>query len=337
VTNVSGRLGVGVVGLGAWGEVHVQAWRSLPLIQVTAVCSRDQARAREISRRFGVARCYATPEELAADTDVDIVSVVNHEQGHLRAVLAAVSQRKPVLVEKPIATSLEDARAMVDAARGANVPLMPGHLLRFDARLATVKDRLDSGEMGQVASIYARRLIPRDRYATYQRTHPALNAAIHDVDLALWFANSQPKTVRAYERNVQGGAAPDVLWATIEFASGALAVLESLWLVPEQAGVWLDAETEIVGSRGMARVRFPSDALTLWLERGLTLPDTTLAPTAQGAMSGALCDQFAYFARCVAAGTPPTRVTGDDALRALELTMAIIDSSAAGREVRLDA
>jgi UDP-N-acetylglucosamine 3-dehydrogenase len=334
---VTGHLGVGVVGLGAWGEVHVQGWRSLPLIQVTAVCSRDPARARAIAERFGVERCYATPEELAADPNVDIVSVVNHEHDHRRAVLAAVAARKPVLVEKPIATTLDDARTMVHAARAANVPLMPAHLLRFDARLAAVKDRLLSGELGEVASIYARRLVPRDRYATYQRTHPALNAAIHDVDLALWFADSDPKTVRAYERNVQGGAAPDVLWATVEFASGALAVLENLWLLPEQAGIWLDAETEIVGSRGMARVRFPGDTLSLWLERGPLTPDTTLVPVTQGAMSGALCDQFAYFARCIAAGTAPTRVTGEDALRALELTMAIIDSAAAGREVRLDA
>ncbi|MCA1646623.1 MAG: Gfo/Idh/MocA family oxidoreductase [Chloroflexi bacterium] len=333
---MTGRLGVGVVGLGAWGEVHVQAWQGLPLVQVSAVCSRDPVRAQDIAHRFGVDRCYGTPEELTADPDVEIVSVVNHEQDHQRAVLAAVAQRKPVLVEKPIATSLDDARAMIDAARAASVPLMPAHLLRFDARLATVKDRLVSGDLGEMASIYARRLIPRDRYATYQRTHPALNAAIHDVDLALWFADSRPKTVRAYERNVQGGAAPDVLWATIEFASGALAVLENLWLVPVQAGVWLDAETEIVGSRGMARVRFPSDALSLWLERGPSLPDTMLASVAQGAMSGALCDQFAYFARCIAAGVPPARVTGEDALRALELTLAIIDSAAAGRELRLD-
>jgi predicted dehydrogenase len=226
---------------------------------------------------------------------------------------------------------------MIEAARSADVLLMPGHLLRFDARLAIVKDRLDSGELGEVASIYARRLIPRDRYSTYQRTHPALNAAIHDMDLALWFADSRPKSVRAYERNLQGGATPDVLWATIEFANGALGVLENLWLVPEQAGVWLDAETEMVGSRGMARVRFPSDTLTLWLERGSSAPDTTLVPIAQGAMSGALCDQFAYFARCVAAGETPRRVTGDDALCAMELTMAIIDSASTGREVHLEA
>ena len=96
---MSAGLGVGVVGLGAWGEVHVQAWQSLPLIQVTAVCSRDAARARDIAERFGVPRCCATPEELAADHDVDIVSVVNHERDHLRATLAAVDRRKPVLVE----------------------------------------------------------------------------------------------------------------------------------------------------------------------------------------------------------------------------------------------
>jgi predicted dehydrogenase len=188
-----------------------------------------------------------------------------------------------------------------------------------------------------VVSIFARRLIPRDRYATYQRTHPALNAAIHDIDLALWYADSPVTVVRAHERNIQGGQAPDVLWATIAFASGALGVIENLWLMPEQAGVWLDAETEVVGSVGMARVRFPGDTMSLWLESGPQAPDTTLVPVAGGAMHGTLCDQFAYFARCVVTGSPPTRVTGADALRSLEVTLAIIESAATDREVRLPA
>lgn len=331
------RLGVGVIGLGGWGEVHVQAWQSLPLVKVQAVCSRRPERATEIAQRFGIARCYSTPEELVADPHVDVVSVVNDERAHRPAVLAAVAAGKPVLVEKPIATRLDDARAMVEAAETAGVPLMPAHVLRFDTRLAMLKDRLLVGELGRVVSIYARRLIPRDRYATYQRTHPALNAAIHDIDLALWYADSPVTAVRAYERNIQGGQAPDVLWATIEFASGALAVIENLWLVPEQAGVWLDAETEVVGSDGMARVRFPSDAMSLWLQRAPQAPDTTLVPIAGGTMQGALCDQFAYFVRCVVAGDPPTRVTGGDALRSLEVTLAIMESAASNREVRLGA
>jgi predicted dehydrogenase len=331
----SKTLGVGVVGLGAWGEVHVQGWQSLPLVRVQAVCSRSPERARDVADRFGVPRCYTTPEELAADPEVDVVSVVNDERDHLGAVLAAVAARKPVLVEKPIASTLADAHAMVDAARANGVPLMPGHVLRFDTRLAMLKDRLDAGELGAVASIFARRLIPRDRYTTYQRSHPALNAAIHDVDLALWYASSPATSVRAYQRNIQGGQAPDVLWATIEFASGALAVIENLWLLPEQAGIWLDAETEVVGNLGMARVRFPSDALSLSLSTGPLAPDTTLAAVAGGAMQGSLCDQFAYFLRCVEAGRPPERVTGEDALRSLEVALAIIESAATNREVRL--
>lgn len=333
---MTSRLGVGVVGLGTWGEVHVQGWNSLPLVDVRAVCSHDPKRAAVIAERFGVPRSYATPEELASDPSVDVVSVVNHERDHLRAVLAAVNQRKPVLVEKPIAVTLEDAQAMVEAAHAADVPLMPGHILRFDARLAALHERVAQGDLGQVASIYARRLIPKQRYATYQRTHPALNAAIHDIDLALWYTASPPVAVRAWERNIQGGEAPDVLWATIEFASGALAVVENLWLLPETAGVWLDAETEVVGSRGMARVRFPSDTMNVYLADGPRLPDTTLVAVAHDVMSGALVDQFAYFVRHVSNGLPLERVTGDDALRSLEVTLAIMRSAATQQEVRLD-
>jgi len=77
--------------------------------------------------------------------------------------------------------------------------------------------------------------------------------------------------------------------------------------------------------------------MSLWLERGPQAPDTTLVPIAGGAMQGALCDQFAYFVRCVVAGRPPLRVTGNDALRSLEVTLAIVESAATNREVRLAA
>jgi predicted dehydrogenase len=86
----------------------------------------------------------------------------------------------------------------------------------------------------------------------------------------------------------------------------------------------------------MARVRFPSDAMSVSLADGPRTPDTTLVSVAHDVMSGALVDQFAYFLRRVTNNLPLERVTGDDALRSLAVTLAIMRSAATQQEVRLD-
>ena len=204
-------LGVGVIGLGDWGIRHVEAWGAVPGVSVRAVASRSEDRRRSVRERFGVPAGYPTAGELVADPDVDIVSVANDERMHLEAVLAAVAAGKPVMVEKPMALTLDDAREMVEAARRAGVLLMPAHVLRFDPRFATLKVAVAGGELGEVVSVHARRLLPVDRYATYERTHIALNVGVHDIDLALWLMDDDVTDVVAFERNIQGGGTPDLL------------------------------------------------------------------------------------------------------------------------------
>lgn len=327
----SPQLGVGVVGLGTWGEAHIRAWRDLPGMKVVAICSSSPNRAREVAARYGIPHSYSDIDDLAEDRDVDIVSVVNDERLHLRTVLRIIQARKPMLVEKPIAPTVDDARLMVDAAIDADVLMMPGHVLRFDPSFATVKDQIESGELGDVVVVHSRRLIPVDRYARYQRSHPSVNVTIHDVDLALWYMGADVERITAFERNVQGGDVPDVLHAVIEFRGGGLALVSTLWLVPPGAGVFLDSLTEVTGSKGMAFVRQPGDSTQVWRTSDRLSPDLTLAPAAGGLMTGALRDELAYFASCVLEGRQPTRVTGEDAVLALDVANRIREAAGDSR------
>jgi predicted dehydrogenase len=274
-----------------------------------------------------VPRCYGSAAELAADPDVEAISVVNDERDHLDAVLAAVAARRPVLVEKPMTTRLEDARAMVDAAAAAGVILMPGHVLRFEPRLAALKEAVAAGQLGPIVSVHARRLLPVDRYAAYDRTHIVLNVGVHDIDLVLWLMDDEPIRVTALERNIQGGNTPDLVWSLIEFARGGIGVINLQWLVPERSGVFLESLTEVTGSAGMGSVRMPGDGLSLWGREGRSTPDTSLVTSIAGSASGALREELAYFARCVIRSEAPTWVTPGDGLRALELAMRVREAA----------
>src|SRR2546428_11204747 len=126
------KVRVGVVGLGWFGEKHVQVLSQLPNVEVVAVCSRTRARAEEVARRYGVKKSYTDWEKLAKDPLVDAVTVTTHIPDHHRPVMAAAEGGKDVYVEKPIASTLKEADEMISATKRAKVLFMVGHILRFE-------------------------------------------------------------------------------------------------------------------------------------------------------------------------------------------------------------
>jgi predicted dehydrogenase len=323
-----------VVGLGAWGVEHARAWASMPGVELVALCERDEGRLRDVAQDLAVAATYVSAEALAREADLDVVSIVTHEDDRLAVTLPFLERSVHALVEKPFAVTVEEATKLRDAGAAHGVFLMPGHVLRFDARLVTLKAEVERGSLGEVRSIYARRLIPGSRHDKYSRTHPALAAAIHDYDLARWLFAVEPLAVTSHALHRAHGSVPDILWSTFEFPGEHLAVIENAWVIPDEAGVWLEAEVEVIGTEGIARVQSPGD-LSLWLSSGHTLPDTTLVPFGLGTATGALRDELSYFATCVARGVEPDRVTADDGVEAVRLARAAADSGALKATVSL--
>src|SRR5436190_22356151 len=120
------KVRVGIIGVGAFGESHLIGYRSLPYVELAAVCDTNPARAQELATRYNIPAWYTDYNEMLRATPLDAVSVCLPEDYHRAPTLAAIAAGKHVLVEKPIATMLDDARVMIDAARAANVFLMPG-------------------------------------------------------------------------------------------------------------------------------------------------------------------------------------------------------------------
>lgn len=327
---------VGVIGGGAFGESHVAAYSSLPYVTVAAVCDRDAARAQAIATRYRIPKWYTDYHELVRDTALDAVSVTTPEDAHLAPALAAIRTSHHVLVEKPIATRLDEAQQMLSAARAANVFLMPGHILRFEMRYALVKDQIAAGELGKIVSITARRNRPKSLAKTYLRTHGILEGSVHDIDMILWYVGARVKRVRAFQRNIGGYQNPDLTFAILEFADGAIACIENNWLTPDQAGVGLNDAMQVVGTRGIAHIDFVNAGLSLWRENGYLAPDVSHEPRVRGEVFGALKEELAYFTRCVLEQRAPSVVTAEEAIEGLRVGLAIIESAMQERDVALD-
>jgi UDP-N-acetylglucosamine 3-dehydrogenase len=328
------KLRIGIVGCGAFAESHLTALAGIPFVQVTAVTDVVAERARKLAERYEVPRIAQDFRELCSLKEVDAVSVVTTEDQHLEPVLAALESGKHVFVEKPMATCLSDAEKMLAAARKTGLILMPGHILRFETRYATVKEQLDSGRLGRIISLYTRRNRPKWQGTIYKRTPLMLETAIHDIDAMLWYTGKKVKSVRSYDVAVEPEKGVDLTWAVLKFEGGALGVLEAMWLMPNKTP-FLDDFLQVIGTSGVANIDVVNSGLTMWRDDGVEVPDVSYEPRLRGSAYGALREELSCFARSVLEGQAPSLLTAEDGVEALRVGLAVAESGRTNREVEV--
>ena len=329
-------LKLGVIGLGAFGEAYlrlISSLRDVLDIETVAIASRSSERAAELAERYAIPRWYDDPVSFANDPDIDVVCVVTTEPDHADPAIRALYAGKHVIVEKPIATTLADADAMIAAAEANGRQLLVGQLLRFAPVYQAIVERAHAGDLGQIASIQTRRNRPAVATQRYRRTHPVLETGILDLDVMLWLTRARVKRVSALTRTIHPGPAPDVVWAMLEFDSGAIGVLETSWLGPND-GIGADDALHVVGSEGTARLDFSRAPAAFWNQAGLLQFDPFYQPGFGGELYGAFRDQLIAFITAIRTGLTDL-VPLDEIRHGLRVALAIIESSESGRPVNL--
>jgi UDP-N-acetylglucosamine 3-dehydrogenase len=329
------KVRVGILGLGEWGASHLEAYRSLPNVEVVMLCDPREERLRELADRHRVAGRSTNEADLWERGDVDLVSVVNYEKDHLNPVMKALGSGKHAIVEKPISTRANEARGMMEAAAESGKYLVPGHVLRFEPRHAQLRGLLGSGGVGDPVSIYSKRARPRRLFDTFKRVHTVFGSMIHDIDLAIWYTGSRVASVRAFERSVSGADSPEVLWACLEFESGALAVLHSNWMTPDEAGVDVADSVEVIGTDGSASLETVGAAPELWTGTGRRAYELGHHANVDGLVVGALRGLLGYVCGCISDGESPSRVPLEDAVHGVEVAEAVKRSAKTGGEIGL--
>jgi phthalate 4,5-cis-dihydrodiol dehydrogenase len=203
VSEESRKLRIGVAGLGRAFTVMLPTFAADPRVALVAAADpRAEARAR-FAADFS-AQAYATVEELCADPDVEIVYVATPHQYHAAHTILAARHGKHLLVEKPMALTLEDCAAMIDAARRAGVHLIVGHSHSFDAPILRTRELVDSGMFGAVHMIHAlnytdfiRRPRRPEELDTAQGGGAVFNQAAHQVDIVRLLGGGVVKSIRA--------------------------------------------------------------------------------------------------------------------------------------------
>jgi len=334
---------VGVVGLGRFGRLHARILSELPGCQVGALCETGEPTLKRCGKEYGVRALYTDLEAMLESEDLDAVDVVTDEFAHGSQALLCLEHGKAVLVEKPLATDGDEAEAVSKMSRETGLPVVVGNISRFDARYAVLRRELEAGRFGRVALVQAKRSFSRAWFAGFgSRVHPVFESMIHDLDLALWYLPSPIRRVYAQAHSTgDGDGVPNTLVATLTAEDGALAVLQSTWLVPDAAPITLagppagpldlwgtiDAQLEVVGTSQVGKVNLTAEGLSLWDDLGVRTPDTGLWPEVHGRVSGALREELSHFLDCVRAGKQSTLVPPENGAVAVHLAEAIVRSS----------
>jgi phthalate 4,5-cis-dihydrodiol dehydrogenase len=200
------RIRLGVAGLGRAFAVTAPAFRD-PRVQVVAGAD-PRAEARERFAQDYGARAHPNVEDLCADPAVDVVYVATPHQFHAAHTRLACSHGKHVLVEKPMALTIEDCRSMIDAARKAGVHLIVGHSHSFDSPILKTRELIRGGAYGPVRMITALDFTdflyrPRrpEELATESGGGAVYNQAAHQVDIVRLLAGGKVSSVRAFTGN----------------------------------------------------------------------------------------------------------------------------------------
>lgn len=235
------RLKVAVFGAGSWGLNHVRTLHGMADVDLVAVCDLSAPRRELLGRQFpGV---LVTDVAERALEHAEAVVVATPAGAHAPLALKAIERRLPVLVEKPFALSVPDAEDVTNRAAAAGVPVLVGHLLLFHPAVERLRAMVRGGEMGTIYYLYSQRV-------NLGQIRPDENAlwsfGPHDVSVALDLLGASPTHVSAQGRSYLQAGIEDVVFLTMQFASGVMAHAQMSWLDPHK-----ERRLTVVGSKKM--------------------------------------------------------------------------------------
>jgi predicted dehydrogenase len=316
---------IAIVGAGGMGNVHARHHRNIPGVE-PAVFDVDPERARTLAERWRIDVRDSFEDVLAW---ADAVDLCVPTPLHLELGLSVIAAGKALLVEKPIAGTLQDGAKLVNAAANAGVLLMPGHVARFFPEFSTANRLVREGGVGNPAAARTRRGggMPKGAglwFADHSKSGGVLlDLAIHDFDWLRWTLG-EVESVFSRSRSARTGEGPDYALTMLKFASGALAHVESTWMDPSGFRV----SFEVCGSEGM--IEYDSRNVPTLRTSVDGSPTVTEAPL--DSADDPYYRQLSGFADAVREGREPP-VTGYDGLMALALSEAATESAKSGKPV----
>jgi predicted dehydrogenase len=300
--------------MGLMGMLHARIFKTFREVEVIGAVDIANERLDLVRSELGVPTFRRLEDVIDA---ADAVSVTLPDEIHVGACTTALARGKYVLVEKPLATTAEEGRRILDA-QIARHRLMVGQLLRFDLRLSELKRRIDGGQFGKIEFVKVHRANSRGAAARLKgRASVTAFLGVHDLDLLLWLAGGSVRKVTAMGRKVFSGQW-DLSLAHLQLDNGVLASVENHWLIHSASARTCFAGVEVFGDRGTASLDLSTDELEITTDEsaGTRRIDSRNWSHDGGVSGGSLRRELESFLTAMRDGAPMP-VSGEEGLRAV--------------------
>jgi predicted dehydrogenase len=256
-----------VVGLGYWGPNLVRNLYELEEAEVTWVCDLNEQRLERVGARYPAIRRTTSFESVLNDPLVDAVAIATPVSTHFELATGALAVGKHVFVEKPLAASVEEALDLVRFAEERDLVLMPGHTFLYSPPVNTIRELIQSGEIGEIYSISTSRV----NLGLHQPDVSVIwDLGPHDFSILRYWLDELPAHAFAMTRSCVIPGIPDVAFVNLEFPCSTIANVELSWLSPSKL-----RRTTIIGSQKMVVYDDTSTEPVRVFDFGVTLPDPT--------------------------------------------------------------
>jgi len=312
------KLGVAVIGAGFWGRNHARNLKELNETNLVAVCDKDATKAKAVADLFGV-EAYNDSGEMLKRKDVEAATVCTWSINLAAEAMKALKAGKHVLVEKPMANNVQEAKKIVDFAKKKQLSLMVGFLMRFIPGVQRIKEAAEKGEIGTLVYATARRV--SEWPERIGDVGVVKDLAIHDIDITRYLFGEDPIEVFARAGSLRHKQFEDHAQILLTFKNGKTAFIEANWLTPYKIRKLI-----VTGSKAIMTLDYITQ------EIAIETSGQMLAPRFE--VKEPLKLELQHFANSVLNDMEPV-VSGLDGLKALQIAEAALKSARRGTVIKL--
>jgi UDP-N-acetylglucosamine 3-dehydrogenase len=317
-----------VIGVGSMGKNHARIYWELPNVDLVGVADFNHDTADSVANKYGT-KAYYDYKKMLDEEKPDAVTLAVPTIYHHDIALDIINREIPLLIEKPIAFTIEEGQSIINAARKNNVKLMIGHIERFNPAIITLKKHINEGKLGKIFQMDAHRQGPFP--ARIADVGVVVDLAVHDLDVMRFV--SQKEIIRVYAETEKyiHSKYEDLLTGVVRFSDGIVGTLVINWLTPTKIREFI-----VTGERGLYRCDYLTQDLYFYENPVSSGSEWDNLRVLRGVREGQMIrhiiakkeplrsEQEAFLDAIENDNQVP--VTGEDGLRALELAKIIVKS-----------
>ncbi len=332
-----------VVGAGIFGEIHCDTYANYPDAQLVAICDLNEKKGKELAKKYNTSY-IKDYKEIAKNKEIDAVSVVTPDFAHKNITIEMLLSGKNVLVEKPMATKVEEAEEMVNTAKKMGLILMTDFHNRFNPPIVSIKEKIEKGDLGEIIMMSTKLSdkisVPLKWFSWSGQSGPQWFLFPHIVDLVCWFTKDFPKSV--YAKGIKkvlknnGLDIYDVISATLDFGN-SFSILETSWIIPDNWPSLVEFVVDLQTSKGKVHMDINNQGIMVCSELNNTLerPAYTVNSSVYNHTFGYASLPIKYFIDCLKEKKEPL-IKLEDGLNNVKIICAIEKSIEEERIIKIE-